>query len=203
MATFYSTGRFEVCTQPRKVSGCASAICLCGSRSAVFGFPAHHVGQAYNAPVGEGCKTGLTQSIPALDQGNVQELSVPVTLVLRLVHLLLPTLSLGSQASPDVMDTLKAMNFWSISTPVPDVKEVALSLHSCCGYLIDPHTCVGMAGLRQFLLTADLGESVENNTPLLCMACAHPAKFPAFIQQVTETGPHPRIVPFCMETTVD
>ncbi|XP_075263486.1 threonine synthase-like 2 [Convolutriloba macropyga] len=92
------------------------------------------------------------------------------------------------EASPDVMDTLKAMNFWSISTPVPDVKEVALSLHSCCGYLIDPHTCVGMAGLRQFLLTADLGESVENNTPLLCMACAHPAKFPAFIQQVLNLG---------------
>jgi threonine synthase len=41
------------------------------------------------------------------------------------------------------------------------------------GYIIDPHTAVGVAAARQF----------ESDGPVLCLATAHPAKFPESVDQ--------------------
>jgi len=92
------------------------------------------------------------------------------------------------KADADVMEELASINMRAISMRGPYVKEAALALHSCCGYLIDPHTSVGMAGLRQYLNSATSPDILKDGTPLLCMACAHPAKFPGFVQQVFECG---------------
>jgi threonine synthase len=54
------------------------------------------------------------------------------------------------------------------------------------GYLLDPHTAVGVAVAERFL---------RRDEPMLCLATAHPAKFPAAIQAALgeDVARHPRI----------
>ena len=49
------------------------------------------------------------------------------------------------------------------------------------GYILDPHSAVGVAATRQ--LAADLPE------PVVCLACAHPAKFPDTIKRAIGIAP--------------
>jgi threonine synthase len=53
------------------------------------------------------------------------------------------------------------------------------------GYVLDPHTAVGYAAAQQ------LG---SRDAPLLCIATAHPAKFPEAVAEATGTVPtHPSL----------
>lgn len=57
------------------------------------------------------------------------------------------------------------------------------SVHEEHGMLIDPHTAVGVAAARE--LAAELGDDV----PVVCVATAHPAKFPDAIAAATGIRP--------------
>lgn len=48
-------------------------------------------------------------------------------------------------------------------------------VYSQSGYLLDPHTAIGVAAAR--------AERWSNDTPLVCLATAHPAKFPGEVAQ--------------------
>ena len=48
--------------------------------------------------------------------------------------------------------------------------------HEMCGYLLDPHTAVGVAVAENAGLAGD---------PMICVSTAHPAKFPGAIEQAT------------------
>ena len=54
--------------------------------------------------------------------------------------------------------------------------SVIRNVHAEHGYVLDPHTAVGVAVARQHL---DPGE------PMICLATAHPAKFGAVVEQAT------------------
>jgi threonine synthase len=55
-------------------------------------------------------------------------------------------------------------------------------LHTRTGYLADPHTAVGIGAARA---TGVLG----NDVPVVCLATAHPAKFPDAVEQATGVRP--------------
>ena len=55
------------------------------------------------------------------------------------------------------------------------------AIHAQTGYVLDPHSAVGVAVARQ--LKAELPE------PVVCLACAHPAKFPETIQRAIGQSP--------------
>ena len=48
------------------------------------------------------------------------------------------------------------------------------TVHARCGYLLDPHTAVGVAAAQQYL---DNGGGGGGGGPVACMGCAHPMKF--------------------------
>jgi threonine synthase len=50
------------------------------------------------------------------------------------------------------------------------------------GYLMDPHTAVGLHAAFQ-------AGYVDGRTPLVCLATAHPAKFPDAVEQATGVRP--------------
>jgi len=53
------------------------------------------------------------------------------------------------------------------------------------GYVLDPHTAVGVAATKQLCGTEE---------PVLCIATAHPAKFPEAVEQATDIVPtHPSL----------
>jgi threonine synthase len=49
------------------------------------------------------------------------------------------------------------------------------------GVLVDPHTAVGIGAARQVRADADV--------PMVCLATAHPAKFPDAVEQATGVRP--------------
>eukprot|EP00193_Tetraselmis_chui_P002577 CAMPEP_0177758094 /NCGR_PEP_ID=MMETSP0491_2-20121128/4004_1 /TAXON_ID=63592 /ORGANISM="Tetraselmis chuii, Strain PLY429" /LENGTH=501 /DNA_ID=CAMNT_0019273811 /DNA_START=209 /DNA_END=1714 /DNA_ORIENTATION=- len=72
---------------------------------------------------------------------------------------------------------LVALKLESVSSDCGEVSDAVASVRAASGgYVVDPHTGVGLAALRQ-------GVSAEEATqgPFLCMACAHPSKFPEFL----------------------
>jgi threonine synthase len=54
------------------------------------------------------------------------------------------------------------------------------------GYLLDPHTAIGVRAARRRL-------AVDPATPVVALATAHPAKFPDAVERAT--GQHPRLPP--------
>ena len=96
-----------------------------------------------------------------------------------------------------MLESLRSMRLLALSVGSGDVIETVRHLAEASGgYIVDPHTGVGVAGLRRHLEqtpppTDDQGKAAsaanagDDTTPvLLCMACAHPSKFPDFIQEV-------------------
>jgi len=88
----------------------------------------------------------------------------------------------------DVAKLLQDMGLRAVSLGRQEVLEAVRQTHDACGYIVDPHTGVGLAGLRWMLEEA--GQSPQGDggigldcraTRLLCTACAHPSKFPEFI----------------------
>jgi threonine synthase len=61
--------------------------------------------------------------------------------------------------------------------------EIA-DLHRRTGYLADPHTAVGIGAARACRTPADTADR-----PVVCMATAHPAKFPDAVEQSTGVRP--------------
>jgi threonine synthase len=59
-------------------------------------------------------------------------------------------------------------------------------LHRGSGYLADPHTAVGVAAARACGLIPEAGEP---DVPVVCLATAHPAKFPDAVEQATGLRP--------------
>ncbi len=57
------------------------------------------------------------------------------------------------------------------------LKTIA-DVHRSTEYLLDPHTAIGVAAARS--------ERSNLSTPMVCLATAHPAKFPAAIEQAAE-----------------
>jgi threonine synthase len=53
--------------------------------------------------------------------------------------------------------------------------EVIAQVYQESGYLIDPHTAIGVAAAR--------AKRRNHDTPMICLATAHPAKFPAEVAQ--------------------
>jgi threonine synthase len=74
--------------------------------------------------------------------------------------------------------------FSASSVPEPTVKQEMASTFRDAGYLLDPHTAIGVAGGRD-LLRADPA------TPVVVLGTAHPAKFPDAVKAAT--GVHPAL----------
>ena len=55
------------------------------------------------------------------------------------------------------------------------------------GYLIDPHSAVGLAAAGHARST----QLIETDTPIISLACAHPAKFPDAVFKAS--GQHPAL----------
>ncbi len=63
--------------------------------------------------------------------------------------------------------------FAATSVDNADTLAAIRSIHSETGYLADPHTAVGLAAARRLSLPG----------PVVCLATAHPAKFPAAVNE--------------------
>ena len=57
-------------------------------------------------------------------------------------------------------------------------------LYQRTGYLADPHTAVGIGAARR-----RCGGDPDGRAPVVCMATAHPAKFPDAVEQATGVRP--------------
>jgi threonine synthase len=64
------------------------------------------------------------------------------------------------------------------------VAEIA-DLHHRTGYLVDPHTAVGIGAAR----ACRGGAGRDADLPVVCLATAHPAKFPDAVEQATGVRP--------------
>jgi threonine synthase len=62
--------------------------------------------------------------------------------------------------------------------------DVIADLHRRTGYLADPHTAVGIGAARECRQASD-----ESERPVVCLATAHPAKFPEAVEQATGVRP--------------
>lgn len=73
-----------------------------------------------------------------------------------------------------------AAEFRSLSVSDTEIIDEIRTFHAATGYLLDPHTAVGVRAGRS------LGSS---DVPMICLATAHPAKFPDAVYRAT--GRHP------------
>jgi len=65
-------------------------------------------------------------------------------------------------------------NFVAASTSDEDTVATIRSVYKQHGYTLDPHTAVGVHAAAQYL---------EDDVPTVCMATAHPAKFPSVVHE--------------------
>ena len=70
-------------------------------------------------------------------------------------------------------------DFVSASVEDGEILEMVRRFHQENGYLLDPHTAVGVRATE------------KNNiqTPVICLACAHPAKFGQAIREALGSNP--------------
>jgi threonine synthase len=76
--------------------------------------------------------------------------------------------------------------FESLSAPTADTLDTIKRYYEGCGYLLDPHTAVGVKAAEAF---------TSATAPTVCLATAHPAKFPDAIAQALgkDIARHPRL----------
>lgn len=94
-------------------------------------------------------------------------------------------LSIPCEARPGGAN-LADKDFRAASATTADVLEAIRQCHSRHGYVLDPHTACGWA----------VAEKFSAGDPIICLATAHPAKFPAAIEQATgrsDLARHPKI----------
>ncbi|HET6952274.1 MAG TPA: threonine synthase [Acidimicrobiales bacterium] len=75
-------------------------------------------------------------------------------------------------------------SFVAASLDDPATLAEIADLHRRTGYLVDPHTAVGIGAARRCRSAADAADR-----PVVCMATAHPAKFPDAVEQATGVRP--------------
>ncbi|MFT6303163.1 MAG: threonine synthase [Granulosicoccus sp.] len=81
-------------------------------------------------------------------------------------------------------DTLAAIQHGFESIAITDVQTkatVKTTFENNDGYLLDPHTAVAVAAANSFK------DSLPEKTKIICLATAHPAKFPDIIRSCLET----------------
>ncbi len=97
--------------------------------------------------------------------------------------------------SPDVLAALQA-DFGAGCLDDTKVSAVIDSVHEEYDVLVDPHTAVGL-GVAQAMLAeggpdqafADEGAEPGSTSPIVCLATAHPAKFPDAVFDATGVRP--------------
>ena len=89
-------------------------------------------------------------------------------------------LAFGRQAERERV----AEDFLAISVNRQQTLETIRDFHATTGYLLDPHTAVGVRAGR---------ELAGGEVPLVCLATAHPAKFPEAVKQAI--GREPELPP--------
>jgi threonine synthase len=108
-------------------------------------------------------------------------------------RLLFELLGRDPRATAELMERFRAVG--SVEAPVDPTfaaasldddatLEVIADLYRRTGYLADPHTAVGIGAAR-----ACRAAGGRDDLPLVCMATAHPAKFPDAVEQATGVRP--------------
>lgn len=77
------------------------------------------------------------------------------------------------------LNCLKAL-FSSVSADDAKTKEVIARIYKQTGYLADPHTAVGIAAAEA---------RKQEHTPIVVLSTAHPAKFPAAVEEACSVTP--------------
>ncbi len=79
-------------------------------------------------------------------------------------------------------ETLAAIrsDFQAGRADVSEAAQTIRSAHEMSGYLLDPHTAIGVKVARRF---------AEGTTPMIVLGTAHPAKFPAAVKDASGTEP--------------
>ena len=73
--------------------------------------------------------------------------------------------------------------FTSFRLDDEETLETIADVYANCEYLLDPHTAIGVAAAR--------AKRRDNKTPMVCLATAHPAKFPEAILKAGNIGEPP------------
>jgi len=108
-------------------------------------------------------------------------------------RLLFELLGRDPRATAELMERFRAVG--SVEAPVDPAfvaasldddatLEVIADLYRRTGYLADPHTAVGIGAAR-----ACRSDGGRDDLPLVCMATAHPAKFPDAVERATGVRP--------------
>lgn len=79
--------------------------------------------------------------------------------------------------SPEVMAKLQA-GFASYRLDDEETLSVIADVYDACEYLLDPHTAIGVQAARKC--------RQNNDTPMVCLATAHPAKFPEAVSKACD-----------------
>uniref|UniRef100_A0A7S4MDZ6 Threonine synthase n=1 Tax=Vannella robusta TaxID=1487602 RepID=A0A7S4MDZ6_9EUKA len=88
------------------------------------------------------------------------------------------SLPAGAKLDNKVFESLKNQ-FSSYSADQSEVCSTIKNIHKQWNEIIDPHTAVAVCVAKK------LPESDNSDTPLICVATAHPAKFPETIENIT------------------
>ncbi len=73
-------------------------------------------------------------------------------------------------------------DFMSVSTSQEETLETIARVFNETGYIVDPHTAVGISAAKK------LSKYIEG-LPVVCLATAHPAKFPDAVKRAIGRGP--------------
>ncbi len=87
----------------------------------------------------------------------------------------------GSLDLSNYLDAIKR-DFDAIAATEDDVMETIASFKKDHGYILDPHTAIGVFAARQ---------KQQRNIPVICLSTAHPAKFADTVHKATGTVPEP------------
>jgi threonine synthase len=83
-----------------------------------------------------------------------------------------------------VMDEVR-LRFAGARVDDDETLAVIRDIHDGHGMLIDPHTAVGIGAARKAVAAG----AVAGDGPVVCLATAHPAKFPDAVEQATGERP--------------
>lgn len=83
----------------------------------------------------------------------------------------------GKFAAPELLVTDAARLFKAGSVDKSGILETIKEWHSSTGYVLDPHTACGVHA------ALELREQFPTGAPLVCLACAHHAKFPDAVEE--------------------
>ncbi len=119
--------------------------------------------------------------------------SMDIQVSSNLERLLFELLGRDGAATAELMGRFRALGAVEAAPTTPTFVAASLDdratlaeiadLHRRTGYLADPHTAVGIGAARACRRPGD------PETPVVCMATAHPAKFPDAVEQAIGVRP--------------